>query len=131
KNRRLAVVDATNVQAADRKSWVEIARRWHALPVAIVVDPGLDVCIARNKLRPDRDFGPGVPQGMIQEIRKGLGGLQREGFRQVWTLSSADAIEAARIERRPLWTDRRDDSGPFDIIGDVHGCADELEALLR
>ena len=26
--------------------------------------------------------------------------------------------------------DRRDDRGPFDIIGDVHGCAGELEALL-
>lgn len=26
--------------------------------------------------------------------------------------------------------DRRDLSGPFDIIGDVHGCADELETLL-
>ena len=26
--------------------------------------------------------------------------------------------------------DRRGETGPFDIIGDVHGCADELEALL-
>lgn len=26
--------------------------------------------------------------------------------------------------------DRRDLSGPFDIVGDVHGCSDELEALL-
>jgi len=27
-------------------------------------------------------------------------------------------------------SDRRDVTGPFDIIGDVHGCAGELEALL-
>jgi protein phosphatase len=130
KNRRLAVVDATNVRAADRKPWIELARRWHALPVAVVLDPGLDVCVERNKARPDRDFGPGVPQRMIQEIRRGAGGLQREGFRQVWRLSSAEAIEAARVERRPLWTDRREDAGPFDIIGDVHGCAAELRDLL-
>lgn len=26
--------------------------------------------------------------------------------------------------------DRRDLTGPFDIVGDVHGCCDELEALL-
>ena len=26
--------------------------------------------------------------------------------------------------------DRRGEAGPFDIIGDVHGCADELEELL-
>jgi protein phosphatase len=131
KNRRLTVIDATNVRAADRKPWVEVARKWHALPVAIIVDPGLDVCIARNKDRVDRNFGPGVARRMIQEMRSGLHGLQREGFRQTWQLSSAEAIELARVERKPLWTDRRDDAGPFDIIGDVHGCADELQALLE
>src|SRR3712207_7713981 len=56
-------------------------------------------CVERNKARPDRDFGAGVPRRMIQEIRKGVGGLQREGFRQVWRLSSAGAIAAARVER--------------------------------
>ncbi len=130
KNRRLTVIDATNVRSADRKQWVEVARRWHALPVAIVIDPGLDVCIERNKLRPDRQFGPQIPQRMIHEIRRGLGGLQREGFRQIWRLSSVEGVDAARVERRPLWTDRRGEKGPFDIIGDVHGCADELEQLL-
>jgi protein phosphatase len=29
-----------------------------------------------------------------------------------------------------LWEDRRNEAGPFDIIGDVHGCFDELLALL-
>ena len=130
KNRRLTVIDATNVRAADRAGWVEIARRWHALPVAIVIDPGLDVCIDRNKGRPDRNFGPGVPQRMISELRRGMRGLPREGFRKVWRLTSAQAIDDTVLERRPLWTDRRDDAGPFDIIGDVHGCADELLTLL-
>jgi protein phosphatase len=131
KNRRIAVIDATNVRASDRKSWVEIARRWHALPVAIVLDPGLEVCVARNKTRPDRDFGAAVPRRMIDEIRKGLHKLQSEGFRQIWKLSSVESIEAARVERRPLWTDVRQDRGPFDIVGDVHGCADELILLLE
>lgn len=67
---------------------------------------------------------------MAMEIRKGMGGLQREGFRQVWKLTSEDSIEAARVTRQPLWTDKRDDHGPFDIIGDIHGCADELQMLL-
>lgn len=130
KNRRLAVIDATNVRAADRRRWVDLARRYHALPVAVVVDPGLDICIEHNRTRPNRSFGPGVPQRMIQEIRRGLGGLQREGFRQVWKLSSVAEIDVATVDRRPLWTDQRQDTGPFDIIGDVHGCADELRALL-
>ena len=131
KNRRLTVIDATNVRAPERKQWIELARAWHALPVAIVFDPGLDICIERNRGRANRDFGPGVPQRMIHEIRRGLGGLTREGFRQVWKLSSASAIDIARVERRPLWTDRRGEHGPFDIVGDVHGCATELELLLQ
>ncbi len=130
KNRRLTVIDATNVRAADRKGWIEIARRWHALPVAIVIDPGIEICVERNRLRPDRPSGAEVVRRMTSEVRRGLGGLQREGFRQVWKLASVAEIDRAAIERQPLWTDRRDDHGPFDIIGDVHGCADELQELL-
>ena len=37
-------------------------------------------------------------------------------------LRSAARVAAAVIERKPIRTDRRDERGPFDIIGDVHGC---------
>ena len=131
KHRKLAVIDATNVRAADRKAWIDIARRWHSLPVAIVIEPGIDICVERNKVRPDRPFGTGVVQRMVSEIRRGLRGLQREGFRQVWELRSPESVEAAFVMRQPLWTDQRSDPSSFDIIGDIHGCADELESLLR
>ena len=39
---------------------------------------------------------------------------------------SLEDIEAATIERQPLWNNRKSEHGPFDIIGDVHGCFDEL-----
>jgi protein phosphatase len=119
KHRKLTVIDATNVRPADRKGWIEIARRWHALPVAVVIDPGVSVCVERNKGRPDRPFGANVVQRMSSEIRRGLRGLQREGFRQVWTLGSEAEVDAAVVERKPLWTDKRTDSGPFDVIGDA------------
>src|SRR5437588_7041447 len=35
---KLAVVDATSVKREDRKPLVELARRYHAIPVAIVLD---------------------------------------------------------------------------------------------
>jgi protein phosphatase len=130
KHRRLAVIDATNVRAADRKQWIELARRYHALPVAIVLDVSVDDCMIHNKDRPDRQFGAGVPQRMVSEIRRSQRGLEREGFRQVWRLHGPEAIAAATLSRQPLWTDKRDLAGPFDIFGDVHGCADELEVLL-
>lgn len=130
KHRKLAVIDATNVRPTERKGWIELARQWHALPVAIVFDPGIDVCIERNKARPDRALGGQVVQRMVSEVRRGLKGLQGEGFRQVWTLTDVESIDGATLARQPLWTDKRGDAGPFDIIGDVHGCAAELEALL-
>ena len=34
------------------------------------------------------------------------------------------------LPRNTLHFYRRHDSGPFDIVGDVHGCAGELESLL-
>ncbi|HEY0646831.1 polynucleotide kinase-phosphatase [Phenylobacterium sp.] len=130
KNRKLTVIDATNVRPAERRGWIELARRWHALPVAIVIDPGSKVCIERNLGRPDRNFGPHVVMRMAGEIRRSFRGLPREGFRQVWHLDGEAEIEAASVEPKPLWTDRRTDAGPFDIVGDVHGCADELGELL-
>ncbi|MER8948447.1 AAA family ATPase [Mesorhizobium sp. M0809] len=99
KHRRLAVIDATNVRAADRKPWIELARKWHALPVAVVLDPGVEVCVARNAVRADRQFGAGVAQRMTTEIRKGLGGLQREGFRQVCVWTGDIANRCARTSR--------------------------------
>ena len=66
-------------------------------------------------------------------MKRGFKGLQkREGVRNVHSFDSPeemDAIEA--IERTPLWPDKRSETGPFDIIGDVHGCAGELESLLE
>ena len=34
------------------------------------------------------------------------------------------------MTREPLYNDKRTEHGPFDIIGDIHGCFDELTALL-
>ncbi|SFK27310.1 polynucleotide kinase-phosphatase [Methylorubrum salsuginis] len=130
KGRRLAVIDATNVRPEDRRKLVEVARRFHALSVAIVLDPGEEICRARNAERPDRAFGPHVVRNQMAALRRGLRGLAREGFRQVHHLGSPAEIDGAEITRQRLWTDRRDEAGPFDIVGDVHGCADELEALL-
>jgi protein phosphatase len=128
--RRLTVIDATNVRPEDRKLLIELARKYHALPVAIALDMPEEVCIERNKTRADRQFGAQIVRNQVRLLRKSLRGLQREGFRHVFTLSSSDAIENATIIRNPLYTDRRADHGPFDIIGDVHGCYDELCVLL-
>jgi protein phosphatase len=131
KQRRLTVVDATNVRPEDRRKLIAIAKVWHALAVAIVIDPGEQVCRARNALRPNRNFGPHVIRNQRSALRRGMRFLKKEGFANVYALESEAEIENATITRAKLWTDKRDETGPFDIIGDVHGCAGELEALLN
>ena len=126
----LTVVDATNVQKEARRSLIRLARQHDVLPVAIVLDVPPAVCHARNADRPDRTFGPHVVRNQLSQMRRGLRGLKREGFRQTFVLDGARAIDDATIDRVPLWNDRTELAGPFDIIGDVHGCADELDALL-
>lgn len=127
---RLTVVDATSVQPESRKPLVEIARRYHCLPVAVVLNLPERLCHERNATRPDRDFGPHVVRRQTQQLRRSLKGLQREGFRHVYTLSSPEQIESVEVERTPLYSNLRHEHGPFDMIGDVHGCYDELVELL-
>jgi len=127
---RLTVIDATSVQAAARQSLVALARRHHVLAVAIVLDLPESTCAARNAARRDRAFGARVLRQQHDQLRRGLRGLRREGFHRVHVLSSPDEIAAAVIEREPLWNDLRAEHGPFDVIGDVHGCFDELTDLL-
>ena len=127
---RLTVVDATNVQPEARKPLVALAREFHCLPVAIVFNPPEKVCQERNRQRPDRNFGPHVIRNQRSQLRRSLRLLKREGFRHTFILESEDEADAATIERAPLWNDKRDEHGPFDIIGDVHGCCGELEQLL-
>ncbi len=127
---KLTVVDATNVQAFARKPLVELARAHHALPVALVLDLPEQVCRQRNKERADRNLGEHVIGQHCQQLRRSLKTLKREGFRRIYVLRSEQDVAGALIEREKLWPDRRDESGPFDLIGDVHGCFDELVQLL-
>jgi protein phosphatase len=127
---RLTVVDATNVKREDRASLVRLAREHDVLPVAIVLDVPEGECLARNAARPDRDIAPGVIRRQRSDLRRGLRGLGREGFRKVHVLGGTEEIERAVITYEKQYNDRREDSGPFDVIGDVHGCRAELEQLL-
>ena len=127
---KLVVIDATNVQAEARKPIIALARQYHCIPVAIVFDLPEKLCHERNHDRPDRSFGPHVVRQQSQQLRRSLRNLEREGFRRVHVLSSPEEVDAAEIERQPLWNNLKHEHGPFDIIGDVHGCFDELVELL-
>ncbi|WP_327168963.1 polynucleotide kinase-phosphatase [Streptomyces subrutilus] len=128
---RLTVVDATSVQADARRGLVQLARDHDVLPVAIVLDLPEAVCAARNAARPER---AGLPRAVIRrhrrDLHRSLRGLEREGFRTVHVLRTAEEAERAQVVLEKRYNDLTHLTGPFDIIGDVHGCSSELEALL-
>ncbi|MFF7851121.1 polynucleotide kinase-phosphatase [Streptomyces sp. NPDC007910] len=128
---RLTVVDATNVQQEARRQLVQLARTHDVLPIAIVLDLPEQVCRERNAARPDRaDMPAHVIQRHRRELRRSLRGLEREGFRKVHVLRSVEEVEAAEVVLERRFNDLRHLTGPFDIVGDVHGCSSELETLL-
>lgn len=126
----LTVVDATNVQVEARRELVRVAREHDVLPVAIVLDVPLRTCLDRNRARANRDFGEHVLRHQADQLRRSLRLLDREGFRRVHVLRGVEAVNAAVIRYQPLLNDLRDQHGPFDVIGDVHGCFEELQLLL-
>jgi len=114
RSRSMTVVDAQNLSFEERLVWYNLARELHTAAAAVVVAPE-----RASKDNPFRD----VLRRAAKSIRKGEGLYAHA----VVTSPSLDDVE---IIRHKLPSDMRDDHGPFDIIGDVHGCRDELEELL-
>jgi protein phosphatase len=98
---RLAVVDATNVEAWARAELVGVARRHRRPSVAIVLDVPLEVALARNLARPE----PRPPAAALRRQHRWLADtlpeLASEGYAAVHHLRSVDEIDGARLERVP------------------------------
>lgn len=130
-NGLLTVVDATNVQEEARKDWIKMARFYHVLPVAIVINTPENICIERNSKRSERNFGKHVIPQQVSQLRRSVRRLKDEGFRHVVELRSPEEADAVTgFIRDPLYNNKKQVHGPFDIIGDIHGCYDELCELL-
>lgn len=127
---RLTVVDATNLQPHARAGLIKVAREHDVLPVAVVLDVPEALAWERTQGRSDRTFGRQVLGRMQRDLRRSLSSLAREGFRKIHVLRGPEEIAAAEIRYEKLFNDKKELTGPFDIIGDVHGCRTELDALL-
>ena len=128
----LTVADATNIQPDARKKLISIARSFHVLPVAIVFDMPQELCETRNQQRTDRNVPPHVIRRQLQDLKRSLKSIKKEGFKKLYTFrSEEEADNVPAIVREKLYNDKAELHGPFDIIGDVHGCYEELIELLR
>ena len=124
------VIDATNLQPSDRKRIIELSRAYDVHAAAIVLDVEAEELLRRNASRADRNLSEKVIRKQHEALRKSIRSLKKEGFRFTAVLKDKE-IDSAEIVYSKLWNDKREMHGPFDVIGDIHGCAEELEELLQ
>ena len=126
---KLTVIDATNVRPEARRALLDLARDRYVGAVAIVLDMPERLCLERQRERPS-----GPPRAVIRRqhrlLRQSVDRLRDEGFLQVHRFTSPESLDELTVERAMPACDRSGEKGPFDVIGDVHGCCDELEILL-
>ncbi|MCX7108656.1 MAG: AAA family ATPase [Proteobacteria bacterium] len=128
---RFTVIDATNVQPEARKTLLKLARHYHSPTIAIVLDMPLWLCLERNAVRQDRTLSDSVIRNHRGQLQGSLQGLAKEGFRQIHIFDRPGDLESVSLLRKPNRTNKKSETGPFDLIGDVHGCFDELCILLQ
>ena len=136
---RTAVLDATNLKRSARTPWLAIARKHHVPAVAVWFDVPLPLCARRQFLR-DRKVPPEVLGKQAKSLNDIRNNLLEEGWDAVVRLSTEqERPEAYDVEVLKPWSpptvSQVDDCGVqvsrrhMDIIGDVHGCLDELTEL--
>lgn len=122
---KLTFVDATHLQPDDRKRYIAMARENHVPIVSIVLDVPEKVLLERDEKR-DNPRGKRRIKQQYQVFTREKRFMKKEGIRSLYFLKEIDDIELTR-RSHPLELDA--DAG-IDIIGDIHGCYEEMIELL-
>ena len=122
---KLVVVDATHLRSEDRRRYIALAKGNHVPIQAIVFD-------MPERSLTDRDEGRDNPRGkrrikqQFQIFRNEKRFIKKEGFASVYTVKDIAEVEVFR-HHNPIEVDLENG---IDMIGDVHGCFEELIELL-
>ncbi|MCG7377676.1 polynucleotide kinase-phosphatase [Paenibacillus sp. ACRSA] len=122
---KLTWIDATHLYPEDRERLVHLARKAHVPVIAIVLD------IPEKELL-ERDSQREYPRGrqrvkqQVQQFKRSLRSIREEGFDANYILKQPDEITFVRTTN-PLLLDM---GAGVDIIGDIHGCYEEMMELI-
>lgn len=131
----LTVIDATHLHSFARQQMVKLAKRYHAPVIALILDRPLDICLQQNQQR-QRQVPESVIVQQYQQLQDFIHHHQKnksgrfQGIAEFHYIRTDYVDTNLKISRKSLSMMQSGRKGPFDIIGDIHGCADELWQLL-
>ncbi|RBW69663.1 polynucleotide kinase-phosphatase [Bacillus taeanensis] len=123
---KLTFIDATHLQPDDRKRYIALARKNHVPIIALVMDIPQDILLERDERR-NHPRGKRRIKQQFQVFKREKRFIKKEGYKAVYFISEPNEIEL--IRRSNLLEIAIEDG--IDIIGDIHGCYDEMISLLE
>jgi protein phosphatase len=123
----LTVADSTALAPGARRDLLAHAADFGRPAIAVVFDLPLEVASAWNEQR-ERRVPPAALFTHSKLMRQAVLDLPGEGFSALYLLHSPEELNGAEVRIGNLRPER--DEPPFDVIGDVHGCVEELRTLL-
>lgn len=121
------VYDATNLLARDRAGLIALAKETGAPLVAAWVEASIEEMAARNAIRERVVPDQVVAKMAARAAQVRQADLEKEGFTVIHIPAGGDL---GAVEAVPSGWNNQTLRGPFDIIGDIHGCIHTLEALM-
>ncbi|TDL78498.1 polynucleotide kinase-phosphatase [Peribacillus frigoritolerans] len=123
---KLTFVDATHLHPDDRKRYLSLARKNNVPIISIVMDIHEDELLIRDEQR-DNPRGKRRIRQQYQTFKKEKRFIKKEGYMSVYTIKETDNLE---FNRRSNPIEKDIESG-IDIIGDIHGCYEEMILVLE
>jgi protein phosphatase len=124
----LTVADSTALTPAARRDLLSCAAEYGRPAVAVLFDLPAEVAREWNARRARR-----VPDWALQSheklMRQARLDVQREGFAHVYLFETVADLDQARLNIGHVRPEN--DRPPFDVVGDIHGCLEELRAVLH
>jgi len=93
------VIDATNLALEARGQALDVAWRAGCSSLAVAFDLPLDVCLAWNRARVDRQVTPSVVRSQHRFFQRSLRSLGGEGFDALHVIRGVPQLSSVRVER--------------------------------
>lgn len=124
---KLTFVDATHLYPEDRKRYISIAKNNHVPIVSVVLDVDQNVILERDKSRKNPRGNRRIKQ-QFQVFKREKRFIKKEGYLAAYFISDTSNVEFIRRNNNPI---ELDVGNGIDIIGDIHGCYDEMIHILE